>query len=91
MELARCLASDANLFLFDEPFAGLSPKMVHTIATIIKQLKKQGKTIILVEHNLHIIRKLSDYVYVLNNGKLLAYGKQNEVLKKKEVIQAYLG
>ena len=97
LEIARVLAmthsptGEAEIFFFDEPFAGLFPEMVKIVTSVIKELRDRGKTIILVEHNMDIIRDLSDYIFVLDAGKLLPEGKPEEVLAKKEVIEAYLG
>jgi len=96
LEIARILAmassaGGAEIFFFDEPFAGLFPEMIKIIVSAMKELRERGKTLILIEHNMDLIRELSDYVYVLDAGKLLAEGKPNEVLAKKEVIEAYLG
>jgi len=91
LEIARALAMDAKIYLLDEPFAGLFPEMVKVISGIIRELKTQGKTIILIEHDIGLIRELSDYVFVMDSGKLLAEGQPEEVLQKREVIEAYLG
>ncbi|MDB5254309.1 MAG: hypothetical protein JWL80_375 [Parcubacteria group bacterium] len=97
LEIARILAmahspsGEAEIFFFDEPFAGLFPEMVKLIVSVIKELREKGKTVILVEHNMDLIRELSDYVFVLDSGKLLAEGKPLEVLARKDVIEAYLG
>ncbi|MBI2623636.1 MAG: ABC transporter ATP-binding protein [Candidatus Liptonbacteria bacterium] len=91
LEIGRAYAMNAEIFLFDEPFAGLFPAMVETVAEVFRALKAAGKTIILVEHDMGLIRRLTDYVFVLDSGKLLAEGKPEEVLARKEVIEAYLG
>lgn len=99
LEIARVLAmkhsdhagQDANIFLFDEPFAGLFPEMVKTIVSIIKELREEGKTVILIEHNMNLIRELCDHLIVMDSGKLLAEGAPEKVLEKREVIEAYLG
>ncbi len=91
LEIARTLAMDAEIYLFDEPFAGLFPEMVKIVSDVVKELKREGKTIILIEHNMELIRKLCDYLFVMDEGKLLAEGKPEKVLAKKEVIEAYLG
>jgi len=87
----RTAGQDADIFLLDEPFAGLFPEMVKIVSGLMKELKQQGKTIIFIEHNMSLIRELCDYVFVMDSGKLLAEGKPNEVLQKREVIEAYLG
>lgn len=91
LEIARALAMNAEIFLLDEPFAGLFPKMVTIVCDVIRNLKQEGKTILLTEQNIELIRKLSDYIFVMDEGKLLAEGIPGEVLEKREVIEAYLG
>jgi len=91
LEVGRALAMKADIFLFDEPFAGLFPEMVKTIASIMQELRAEGKTIVLIEHNMALIRELTDHVIVMDSGELLAEGKPEEVLKRKDVIEAYLG
>jgi ABC-type branched-subunit amino acid transport system ATPase component len=97
LEIARVLgmahspSGTTDIFFLDEPFAGLFPEMIKVVVSVIKELREQGKTVVLVEHNMDLIRELSDYLYVLDAGKLLAEGKPSEVLARKEVIEAYLG
>jgi ABC-type branched-subunit amino acid transport system ATPase component len=91
LEIARALSMNAQLYLFDEPFAGLFKEMVKTVVAVMKQLREEGKTVLLIEHNMELIRELSDWVIVMDSGKLLAEGKPTEVFSRKEVIEAYLG
>lgn len=91
LEIARILAMKPDVIFFDEPFAGLFPEMLKVVVSVMKELRTQGKTQILVEHNMELIRELSDTVVVLDAGTLLAEGKPSEVLAKREVIEAYLG
>ena len=91
LEIARAMAMKAEIFLFDEPFAGLFPEMIKIVSGIMQALKKEEKTVVLIEHNMNIIRELCDHILVMDTGKLLAEGKPKEVLEKKEVIEAYLG
>ncbi len=91
LEVARALAMNAEIYLLDEPFAGLFPEMVRTIVGIIKELRTHGKTVILIEHNMELIRELSDKVIVMDSGKLLAEGRAEEVLHRRDVVEAYLG
>jgi len=97
LEIGRVLAmqsgfgDDSDIFFFDEPFAGLFPEMRKIVISVIQDLKQKGKTVILVEHNMDIIRELCDHIIVLDSGKLLAQGLPNEVLSRREVMDAYLG
>lgn len=97
LEIARVLGmlhgapGEIELIFFDEPFAGLFPEMVKTVISVMKELRDKGKAVVLVEHNMDIIRELSDHLYVLDAGKLLADGEPLQVLARKDVIEAYLG
>ncbi len=91
LEIARVIAIDPEIILFDEPFAGLFKEMVEKVILILRELREKGKTIVLIEHNMDIIRSLSDHVIVMDGGRLLAQGKPESVLQRKEVIEAYLG
>lgn len=96
LEIARILAmvkSNQNIttIFFDEPFAGLFPEMVKTVVAVIKELRTEGKAVVLVEHNIDLIRELSDHLYVLDSGELLAEGPPDQVLARKDVVEAYLG
>ncbi len=91
LEIGRVLAMDAKIILLDEPFAGLFAEMIKVIVKIIEELKQQGKTLVLIEHNMELIRELCDYLYVMDEGKLLAEGKPAGVLSEKKVVEAYLG
>lgn len=91
LEIARVLAMDAAIIFFDEPFAGLFPEMLTRIAEIMKELRGCGKTQILVEHNMELIRELSDHLVVMDEGRLLAEGLPSDVLARREVMEAYLG
>ncbi len=91
LEIGRALAMNTEIFLFDEPFAGLFPEIVKQVEQIIRELKQEGKTILLVEHNMAIIRNLCDYLIVMDAGKLLAEGHPEKVLSEKVVLEAYLG
>lgn len=97
VEIARMLAmmhsgaGDIQVIFFDEPYAGLFPEMLKIVETVMRELRDQGKAVVLVEHNMDLIRSLSDYLYVLDAGQMLAEGKPDEVLARKEVVEAYLG
>ena len=91
LEIARVLAMNPDVIFFDEPFAGLFPEMLKVVVSVMKELRAAGKTQILVDHNRELIRELSDHIFVLDSGELLAEGVPSEVLAKREVIEAYLG
>jgi ABC-type branched-subunit amino acid transport system ATPase component len=91
LEIGRALLMKSDVYLFDEPYAGLFPEMVKLVTTIMSELRDAGKTVILIEHNMSIIRQLCDTVIVMDAGKLLAEGAPEKVLSDKAVIEAYLG
>lgn len=91
LEIGRLLMQDAEICFFDEPFTGLFPEMVEKVCDIICGLQKQGKTIVIIEHNMGLIKRLSDYIIVLDHGTLLAEGNPEDILKNKDVREAYLG
>lgn len=90
-EIARAIAMDCDIILLDEPFAGLFKEMVKTVVEVIRGLRSAGKTVILIEHNMDLIRELSDHLIVMDAGRLLAEGTPHEVLARPDVIEAYLG
>lgn len=91
LEIGRAIAMDCDVILFDEPYAGLFPEMVKQVSNILKELRDEGKAIVLVEHNMDIIRDLCDHLVVLDAGELLAEGEPHRVLEKRDVVEAYLG
>lgn len=97
LEIARVLAMSSSkntgseVLLFDEPFAGLFPEMQKIVSKILQDLRQEGRAVILVDHNMKIIRELCDYVFVLDRGKLLTEGNPDYVLAQKEVLEVYFG
>jgi ABC-type branched-subunit amino acid transport system ATPase component len=97
LEIARVLALNEDggevlhTILFDEPFAGLFPEMIKIVSETLCLLRSQGKTVVLVEHNMDIIRELSDHVIVLDSGQVIAEGTPAHALSQASVIEAYLG
>lgn len=91
LEVARALAVDADIYFFDEPFAGMFPEMVKIVSSVLRELRDKGKIVVLVEHNMELIRELSDHLIVLDSGELLAEGSPEKILAQKAVVEAYLG
>jgi ABC-type branched-subunit amino acid transport system ATPase component len=91
VEIGRVLASDPQVILLDEPMAGLSVTMIDRMVELIFQLKKENRTVILVEHNMNVVMDISDQIVVLNFGEEIAAGSPAEIMNKAEVLDAYLG
>ena len=91
VELARALASDPEILLLDEWLAGLNPTELQTGIELIRSLRADGRTVILVEHVMDAIRSLCDRCVVMNSGSKIAEGTPSEALAEPEVIRAYLG
>jgi ABC-type branched-subunit amino acid transport system ATPase component len=91
VELARALASDPEILLLDEWLAGLNPTELQTGITLIRSLREDGRTVVLVEHVMDAIRSLCDRCVVMNSGAKIAEGTPEQALSNKEVIRAYLG
>ena len=90
LTLACCVANGATLLLLDEPVAGIQPEYRNKIATLIKQLKEQGKTILLIEHNTDFIADISDHIFFLHEGKISNFDNMETLRKNQEVLNAYL-
>lgn len=89
--IGRGLMADPKLLMFDEPSLGLAPIVVLEIMELIKNIRKEGTTILLVEQNVRQSLKLADRAYVIENGKILMEGNGKELLNSNEVKKAYLG
>jgi branched-chain amino acid transport system ATP-binding protein len=92
MEIARALLNKPSMLLLDEPTAGMNYEEKQDIIQFIKQVRKEGEiTVILIEHDIKLIRKICDHLVVLNFGEKIAEGPPEEVSKNRHVIKAYLG
>jgi branched-chain amino acid transport system ATP-binding protein len=91
LAIARAIIADGDLFILDEPSMGLSPLFVKNVFSIIAQINKQGKTILLVEQNAAMALACSARAYVLENGRIVAQGKSGDIAKNAELKKAYLG
>ena len=90
LTLACCLAAGSDHLLLDEPVAGVHPDLVEQVEVVLKDLQRQGKTIVVIEHNLDFVKRVSDRVIVLAEGTIIAEGTASEVLSQKQVVDAYL-
>jgi branched-chain amino acid transport system permease protein len=91
LELARALAAHPRLILLDEVLAGLTPSEVGGAIALVQQIRSRGATIIFIEHNMRAVLALSDRLVVLSYGEVIAAGTGKEVVRRPEVINAYLG
>ncbi len=91
LAVGRALMSDPRIILMDEPSMGLSPLLVQEIFAIIREVNRQGITILLVEQNAKMALKTADRAYVLETGKIKLSGDARELLRNDEVKKAYLG
>lgn len=90
-ELARSLATEPEMLLLDEPASGLNTGEKRELAALIQRIRQRGITILLVEHDMSMVMKLSDSVVVLHNGAKIAEGTPGEVQSNEKVIRVYLG
>ena len=91
LSLARIMASEAKLWLLDEPASGLDPRSFDRFVALLRDYVKRGITICIIEHNLDIVIKLSDRVAFLDQGKLLAQGSSQDILKDPHLAAIYFG
>jgi ABC-type glutathione transport system ATPase component len=80
-----------KLVMLDEPMAGVNPALTQSLLDHIKNLKAEGMTVLFVEHDMHMVRHIADWVVVMAEGKVVAEGPPGEVMKNPAVIDAYLG
>lgn len=87
----RILATGAELILLDEPTSGLDAGQIEDVLSIIEALVHEGKTVFVVSHNIEVIMSISDYIFVLDQGRKVAEGKPREIYENEKVLQTYLG
>ncbi len=91
LEMARALMSEPQLVMLDEPMAGVNPALTQSLLDHILDLKDEGMTVLFVEHDMHMVRHIADWVVVMAEGRVVAEGDPVSVMKNPAVIDAYLG
>ena len=91
LEMARALMTDPEFVLLDEPMAGVNPALVQSLLDHVINLKNEGMTVLFVEHDMHMVRHIADWVVVMAEGRIVAEGPPHEVMADPAVVDAYLG
>ena len=91
LEMARALMSDPEIVMLDEPMAGVNPALTESLLEHIVELRERGVTVLFVEHDMHMVRRISDWVVVMAEGKIIAEGPPETVMLNTAVQDAYLG
>jgi neutral amino acid transport system ATP-binding protein len=89
--MARALMSDPSMIMLDEPMAGVNPALTQSLLGHIQSLRDDGTTVLFVEHDMHVVSFISDWVVVMAEGSIVAEGNPKTVMKNPAVIDAYLG
>ena len=91
LDLAMAIAKPHRIIMLDEPVAGVNPELRQKIANIIRKLNKKGETILLIEHDMNFMMGLAEYIYCMDQGKVIAEGTPKQIQNNKSVLNAYLG
>ena len=91
LEMARALMTEPRLVMLDEPMAGVNPALTQSLLGHVKQLRAEGMSVIFVEHDMDVVRDISDWVVVMAEGSIVAEGPHASIVANPQVIDAYLG
>lgn len=91
LEMARALMTDPTMIMLDEPMAGVNPALTQSLLGHIQSLRDEGMTVLFVEHDMHVVQHISDWVVVMAEGRIVAEGPADTVMANPAVIDAYLG
>jgi branched-chain amino acid transport system ATP-binding protein len=91
LEMARALMVEPGLIMLDEPMAGVNPALAQTIIRHVQELRDDGLTVVFVEHDMDVVRTISDWVVVMSEGEVIAEGRHSSIVTNPRVIDAYLG
>ena len=89
--MARALMTKPTLVMLDEPMAGVNPALTESLLEHILDLTTEGMTVLFVEHDMHMVRHIADWVIVMAEGRIIAEGPPEDVMKDEAVVYAYLG
>jgi branched-chain amino acid transport system ATP-binding protein len=91
LEMARSLMTDPTLIMLDEPMAGVNPALTQSLLEHVKSLRDDGITVMFVEHDMDVVRDISDWVIVMAEGRIIAEGPPESIGQNQAVVDAYLG
>jgi len=91
LEMARALMTEPKVVMLDEPMAGVNPALTQSLLGHIQDLREEGMTVVFVEHDMHMVRHVSDWVVVMAQGRIVAEGPPDTIMQDEAVVDAYLG
>ena len=91
LSMGMLLMADPDVLLLDEPAAGVNPVLIEQLIAPAREPRAEGRTILLIEHNMDMVASMCDRVYVLDGGEVLAQGTPDEIRRNPQVVRSYLG